>query len=437
MTSLARELRSSKLPQRHDRRNVPSPTKPFTTGSLFYANGDASPITKVCRPQAQPAIMSRLFRAPPLPLRRPHPIPAVAPTAPFRPTTRAVSLLPPSRPARPPPPRNRPPRQTKPPAFPPPPRRYATYRDPYGREIRPLLTSGSFGRAARSPNTYLIVGIAVSGAFLFYFSNLETVPVTGRTRFNVYGPDTVREAGEMQYRALLYELEKQGARILPDWDWRALRVKRVMRKLIPFSGMAGEDWEIFVIEDPHTQNAFVLPGGKVFVFSGILPMARTDSALAAVLGHEIAHNVADHVGERMSAAIGTNIILYSSMALVGFLGFGPLLMHWAGSQFLDIAFGNPMSRLQESEADYIGLMMMAEACYDPADAVEFWERMERAKGQEVPEWLSTHPSNMSRIKKIQEWLPKAEEKRQNSDCHTTTAFADLFKRALSRGVIII
>lgn len=214
-------------------------------------------------------------------------------------------------------------------------------------------------------------------------------------------------------------------------------MKRVMGRLIPFSGMQGEDWQVFVVDDPHMQNAFVLPGGKVFVFSGILPLARTDSALAAVLGHEIAHNVADHVGERMSAAIGTNIVLYSAMALVGFIGFGPLLMHWLGSQVLDVAFGNPMSRLQESEADYIGLMMMAEACYDPADAVEFWQRMEAAKDQDVPEWLSTHPSNASRIKKIQEWLPEAVEKRLHSDCHTTTAFADLFRQALARGIIVI
>jgi len=142
-----------------------------------------------------------------------------------------------------------------------------------------------------------------------------------------------------------------------------------------------------------TANAFVLPGGKVFVFSGILPLASNDSALAAVLGHEIAHNVADHVGERMSQSIGTNIVLYSAMALVGFLGFGPMLMHFVGSRFLDVTFGNPMSRLQESEADYIGLMMMSEACYDPSEAIQFWARMEAAKKeQEIPEWLSTHPS---------------------------------------------
>ncbi len=90
----------------------------------------------------------------------------------------------------------------------------------------------------------------MAGAFIFYFSNLETVPVSGRTRFNVYSAKSVREAGEIQYRALLYELEREGAKILPEWDFRTIRVKRVMRKLIPFSGMQGEDWEIFVIDDP-------------------------------------------------------------------------------------------------------------------------------------------------------------------------------------------
>jgi hypothetical protein len=111
----------------------------------------------------------------------------------------------------------------------------------------------------------VIIGIAVSGAFIFYFSNLETVPVSGRTRFNVYGADTVREAGEMQYRATLYELERAGARVLPDWDWRTVRVKRVMKKLIPFSGMAGEEWEIFVIEDPSRLQLFLGGrGGKAY-----------------------------------------------------------------------------------------------------------------------------------------------------------------------------
>jgi predicted Zn-dependent protease len=126
--------------------------------------------------------------------------------------------------------------------------------------------------------------------------------------------------------------------------------------------------------------------------SGILGLARNDSGLATVLGHEIAHNLADHHGERLSQDIGASIALYSMVVLGGAFGLGPLILHFFGSRLLDVAFGFPMSRLQESEADYIGLMMMAEACYDPQEAVSFWSRMERATGQEPPEWMSTHPA---------------------------------------------
>ncbi len=137
---------------------------------------------------------------------------------------------------------------------------------------------------------------------------------------------------------------------------------------------------------PDTANAFVLPGGKVFVFSGIFPVVRNDAGLAAVLGHEIAHNLAQHLAERLSQAIGVNILLGSVLVLSGFLA-----VPFAGT-ILDLFFERPMGRRQESEADYIGLMMMAEACYDPREAVDFWARMEKAGGQQPPEWLSTHPS---------------------------------------------
>jgi predicted Zn-dependent protease len=248
-------------------------------------------------------------------------------------------------------------------------------------------------RALNTPSTYTVIAVAVSGALIFYFSNLETVPVSGRTRFNVYSPASVRKVGEMEYKRVLWELEQKGVGLLPEWDPRTVRVKRVMQRLIPFSGLAGEeDWEVFVVDDPHTANAFVIPGGKVFVFSGILPLARNDSGLATVLGHEIAHNLADHHGERLSQDLGASVLLYSLVIMGGVFGLGPFIMHFFGSRFMDVAFGFPMSRLQESEADYIGLMMMAEACYDPSEAASFWARMESAKGQEVPEWMSTHPT---------------------------------------------
>lgn len=268
--------------------------------------------------------------------------------------------------------------------------------DPYGvhrRYADPLFTNQDLKRAARHQNTKYFAAFCVAGTIIFYFINLETVPVSGRTRFNIYSRKRVNEAGDLSYRQLLYDLKQQGVGLLPDWDYRTQRVKRVMAKLIPFSGMRDENWEIFVIDNPHTANAFVLPGGKVFVFSGILNLARTDSQLATVLGHEIAHNVADHVGERMSQNIGVNILLYSMVVLCGVMGMGAIVAQFAGAWMLNAVVSNPMSRKQESEADYIGLMMMAEACYDPREAVTFWERMDRrTKGNEVPEWMSTHPS---------------------------------------------
>lgn len=199
-----------------------------------------------------------------------------------------------------------------------------------------------------------------------------------------------------------------------------------MARLIPFSGMQHEEWQVFVVDDPHMANAFVLPGGKVFVFSGILGLARNDSGLATVLGHEIAHNLADHHGERLSQDVGASIVLWSLVLLGGVIGLGPLIFHFFGSRFLDVAFGFPMSRLQESEADYIGLMMMAEACYDPQEAVSFWARMEKATGQEVPEWMSTHPavSSSDFSAGVEVWLTGFAEHEQDQEDPGVAAAGD-------------
>lgn len=196
--------------------------------------------------------------------------------------------------------------------------------------------------------------------------------------------------------------------------------------------------------------------------SGILNVCMTEDALAAVLGHEIAHNTASHVAERLSAAWVGNLTAGSLFFLAGALPGLALFGIWnfiGGFYLQDLLFHLPMGRKQESEADYIGLMMMAEACYDPRHAVSFWERMEaiqRLGGQEVPEMLSTHPSvrgfylprefhvgrltsaqNENRINKIHEWMPEAMEKRMQSDCRGTSAFADRFRMAMRRGLVVV
>jgi len=140
------------------------------------------------------------------------------------------------------------------------------------------------------------------------------------------------------------------------------------------------------------RNAFVIPGGKVFVYTGILDIARNDDGLAAILGHEIAHNLAHHAAEQMSGMVLLEPIRWTLIFLDS-LGFTYGLGRIIGSIFMDFGIMRPASRKQESEADYIGLIMMAKACYDPRAAVGVWERMEKAMRQEeVPEWLSTHPS---------------------------------------------
>ena len=139
-------------------------------------------------------------------------------------------------------------------------------------------------------------------------------------------------------------------------------------------------------------NAFVIPGGKVFVYTGILPVAKNDDGLAAILGHEIAHNLARHASESMSSMVMLAPLrfLFIFLDSTGYtMGLGRVL----GDMAMDLGLARPASRKQESEADYIGLMMMAQSCYNPQEAVKVWQRMEIAqKDQDMPEWLSTHPS---------------------------------------------
>lgn len=216
-----------------------------------------------------------------------------------------------------------------------------------------------------------------------------------------------------------------GGKIMPAHTHEHRMVQRVLNRLIPKSGLQDEQWEVHVIDDPM-KNAFVIPGGKVFVFKGILDVCQGDDGLAAVLGHEIAHNVAHHAAERMSRSF-----VFLPLALVAsfLLGIDPGIGNFA----VNIAFTLPGSRKEEAEADYIGLLMMAESCYDPKAAMGLWARMEeQEQGQTPPQFLSTHPSNHNRLDKIREWLPKAESAQESSDCGVMTGFGTLGLSLISR-----
>ncbi|KAI9827924.1 MAG: hypothetical protein M1819_006867 [Sarea resinae] len=266
--------------------------------------------------------------------------------------------------------------------------------------------------------TFGVGGSAVG----FYVYNLEEVPISGRRRFNICSAENEEQLGKQEYERVLQQV---GNRVLPAWHPSSRMVRRVLDRLIPASGLGDQKWEVHVIDAPDEMNAFVIPGGKVFVFSGILPLCQGDDGLAAVLGHEIAHNVAHHVAEKVSQGVW----VFAGMIILGVMLATP---DWASRAALDLAYQKPGSRAQESEADYIGLMIMAQSCYDPEAAVGLWQRMEKAEKYAPPQFISTHPSSHNRIDKIREWLPEAENKRAESDCVSTLGYANDFKKAFGQ-----
>src|SRR5207245_4352402 len=188
------------------------------------------------------------------------------------------------------------------------------------------------------------------------------------------------------------------------------QVRPVGRRIAEATGRTDYQWEFNLIEDKQA-NAFCLPGGKVAVYTGILPLTRDDSGLAAVLGHEVSHAIARHSGERLSQQLGVQLGLVGAQLALS--GRDPRMAQLGTTALGALATGAillPFSRAQESEADHLGLIYMAKAGYDPTAARELWVRMSQSsKGQKPPEFLSTHPSDETRIKQIEMWLPEARQ----------------------------
>jgi predicted Zn-dependent protease len=194
-------------------------------------------------------------------------------------------------------------------------------------------------------------------------------------------------------------------------------VHRVGRNIAEAAKKPEYQWEFAVIQDDKMVNAFALPGGKVAVFTGILKHTKDDAGLATVMGHEVAHALQRHGVERMSRSILDQIAQLGALgaAATGNVNAGAV-QGLLGAYGVNVSL--PFNRKQESEADYIGLRLMAEAGYDPRAAVPFWERMSGCpremigklcfrSQQAVPEFLSTHPSDLTRINQIEAWLPEA------------------------------
>ncbi|MDP2723626.1 MAG: M48 family metallopeptidase [Bacteroidales bacterium] len=247
---------------------------------------------------------------------------------------------------------------------------------------------------------------------LFLFS-CSTVPLTGRKQLNMIPGDQIMSMSFQQYSDFL----KQNPPVIGTKD--ALMVKTVGRNIESAvekyladnklsSLLDGYQWEFNLVNDKAI-NAWCMPGGKVVVYSGILPITRNETGLAVVMGHEIAHAIAEHGNERMSQELLRSA---GSVGLEVALNDQPeetkniwLMAYGAGTEVAAIL---PYSRLHESEADHLGLIFMAMAGYNPEESVAFWQRMSAAgNGQKPPEFLSTHPSDQTRIDNLNKWMPEA------------------------------
>lgn len=229
-----------------------------------------------------------------------------------------------------------------------------------------------------------------------------TTPYTGRTQLILISPHQESVLGASAFQQLRAE-----QKVSDDPTLQAL-VERIGWRIAKVADMPEAEWEFVVFDEPKTVNAFALPGGKVGVFTGILPVARTEGGLAAIMSHEVAHVIARHGGERLSQGILAQL---GAVALqVGMAGSDPTVVRSVMTAYglgAQVGVLLPYGRLQESEADRIGLLLMAKAGYDPHEAVSLWERMARLDGARPPEFLSTHPAPARRIQELEALLPNA------------------------------
>lgn len=257
----------------------------------------------------------------------------------------------------------------------------------------------------RSITIFPLVIAAIFAAFQYFSAEKVTNPETGRKVRVGMSSQQEQALGLQSYQEVLSQsdLVTSGR----DYDL----VRGVAQRLASAVGEAGRDfdWQVSLIRSDQA-NAFCLPGGKIAVYTGILPLAENEEGLAAVMGHEMAHAIARHGSQRL---LRTNLAQTIMMGAQ----FSFTDMDWNQRRMVLAALGAgaqygvllPFSRQHETEADEMGLLYMARAGYDPAQAIAFWERMQASGGQQPPEFASTHPSNESRIADLRRMLPRAKQ----------------------------
>lgn len=270
-----------------------------------------------------------------------------------------------------------------------------------------ILRTCVAGHAAR------VLLVLCVGVLIGPLGGCKTVSGTGRSQLNYMSTSQELSLGREAYA----EQMKDAKKITSGPTYQMVtqvcqRIAASAERLHP-EATQGFEWEFTLVDDDATVNAWCLPGGKIAIYTGLLKAADNEARLAAVVGHEAAHAIARHGGERMSQQMTAQILLQGAGVGMSFSSMNPGLQQTTlaalglGSQ---VGVLLPFSRAQESEADELGLYIAADAGYDPREAVQLWKNMGALSGGSAPpEWLSTHPADTTRIARLEKNMPKAIE----------------------------
>ncbi len=249
-------------------------------------------------------------------------------------------------------------------------------------------------------------------AFALLVAACATVPLTGRRQLSLIPDSQMNDMSFQQYDQVLAESQlSTNTNQVAMIKRVGARIQKAVEQYMADNGYSGNlegyAWDFNLIESDQI-NAWCMPGGKVAFYTGILPLCQNDTGVAVVMGHEIAHAIAEHGAERMSHGL---VVQMGGIALNEAVKNKPeetqalyMQAFAVGSQFGAML---PFSRQHESEADHMGLIFMAMAGYNPQEAPKFWERMAAAGGQKPPEFMSTHPADETRVRQLNEWMPEA------------------------------
>ena len=258
----------------------------------------------------------------------------------------------------------------------------------------------------------LFFSIVTTIITLFLLQSCSSVPLTGRSQLNMIPSNELLTMSYQQYDQFMNENKVSTNKAQVNTVKRVggkiqNAVERYMKSNNMSDRLNGYDWEFNLVEN-ELVNAWCMPGGKVVVYTGILPVTKDEAGLAVVMGHEIAHAIAEHGNERMSQQLLQQV---GAVTLMVAMKDEPVQTQatWLAVYGLGTEVGImlPYSRTHESEADHLGLIFMAMAGYNPNEAPAFWERMAAGKQGEPPEFLSTHPSSETRINNLKGWIPEA------------------------------